>query len=82
MSLEAFVTLLLVGALAGWISGLLTKRRGFGPAGNIIVGVFGAFLARFAFGLVGIVATSFLGQLVFAVMGALAFVYILGFIKR
>ncbi len=82
MSIEAFLTLLIVGALAGWISGLIIKRRGFGPVGNVIVGVAGAFLGRFAFGLVGIHASNLVGQLIFAVLGALVFVYLLGFIKR
>ena len=82
MSLQAFLTILVVGALAGWISGLLTRRRGFGPIGNIVIGVAGAFLARFAFGLVGITATTFLGQLIFAVLGALVTVYLLSFVKR
>lgn len=82
MRLDAFLVTLLVGALAGWISGLITKRRGFGPIGNVIVGIAGAVIARFAFGFVGIVATTFVGQLLFAVAGALFFVYLLGFIKR
>jgi uncharacterized membrane protein YeaQ/YmgE (transglycosylase-associated protein family) len=82
MSLQALLITLAVGALAGWISGLLTKRRGFGPLGNIIVGIAGAVIARFAFGLVGIIAVAFVGQLIFAVLGALLFVYLLGFVKR
>jgi uncharacterized membrane protein YeaQ/YmgE (transglycosylase-associated protein family) len=82
MSLQAFLTILVIGALAGWISGLLTKGRGFGALGNIVVGIAGAFIARYVFGLVGIYATSFLGQLIFAVLGALVFVYLLSLIKR
>ena len=82
MALETFVTFLLVGALAGWISGLILKRRGFGPLGNVIVGVAGAFIGRYLFGLLGIIATTFVGQLVFAILGALLFVYLLSFIKR
>ncbi len=82
MSIQAFLTILVIGALAGWISGLITKRSGFGPLGNIIVGVAGALIAQFAFGKLGIAAHSFLGQLIFAVIGALVFVYLLSFIKR
>ena len=82
MSVQAFVTTLLIGALAGWISGLITKRRGFGPLGNVIVGVIGALIANYVFGLIGISAHSVVGQLLFAVVGALVFVYLLGFIKR
>ena len=82
MSARAFLTFLIIGLLAGWISGLIIKGRGFGLAGNLIVGVCGAFLGGFCFGLLGIGAHSFLGQLVFAVLGALLFAYLLRFIKK
>lgn len=82
MSARAFLTFLVIGLLAGWISGLVTKGRGFGLAGNLIVGVIGAFLGGFCFGLLGLSAHSFLGQLLFAIAGALLFSYLLRFIKR
>ena len=82
MSLRSLVITLLLGALAGWLSGVLIKGSGFGPLGNIIVGVIGAFLGQFLFGLLGLAATNLAGQLIFAVAGALIFVYLLGFIKR
>ncbi len=82
MTIQGFFTFLLIGALAGWLSGLIAKGRGFGLAGNIIVGVIGAFLGGFCFGLLGISAHGFLGQLIFAVLGALAFVWLLRYIKN
>lgn len=82
MPLRQFVITLVLGALAGWLSGLLTKGRGFGFLGNVIVGVFGAFLGQFLFGLIGIHATSLLAHFVFAIAGALIFVYLLNLIKR
>jgi uncharacterized membrane protein YeaQ/YmgE (transglycosylase-associated protein family) len=82
MTLQSLVLFLVLGALAGWISGLITKGSGFGVAGNIIVGIIGAFLGGFVFGLLGISAHSFIGQLLFAVAGALIFVWLLRFIKK
>lgn len=82
MSARAFLTFLVIGLLAGWISGLVTKGRGFGLAGSLIVGVIGAFLGGFCFGLVGLSAHSFVGQLLFAIAGALLFSYLLRFVKR
>jgi uncharacterized membrane protein YeaQ/YmgE (transglycosylase-associated protein family) len=82
MSPQTLLTFLVIGALAGWLSGVLTKGSGFGFIGNVIVGVIGAFLGGFGFGLLGIGAHSFLGQLLFAVVGALVFVYLLRFIKK
>jgi uncharacterized membrane protein YeaQ/YmgE (transglycosylase-associated protein family) len=82
MTLTNVISFLLVGGLAGWISGLISKGKGFGVIGNIVVGVIGAFLGGFCFGLLGISAHNFLGQLVFAVVGALLFVWLLKFIKN
>jgi uncharacterized membrane protein YeaQ/YmgE (transglycosylase-associated protein family) len=80
--LGAFVSFLLLGALAGWISGLLTKGEGFGAAGNVIVGIVGAFLGGFLFRLLGFGAYGLLAQLIVAVVGALIFVWLLKFIRR
>jgi uncharacterized membrane protein YeaQ/YmgE (transglycosylase-associated protein family) len=82
MTLQEFLVFLLVGAVAGWLSGLITKGSGFGLAGNIIVGIIGAFLGNLLFGLVGIAAYGLLGHIIFAVVGALLFVYLLRFIKK
>lgn len=82
MSLTSFLTFLLIGGLAGWITGLITKGRGFGLAGNVIVGIIGAFLGRFCLGLLGISASGLIGQLIFAVLGSVLFVWLLGFIRK
>jgi uncharacterized membrane protein YeaQ/YmgE (transglycosylase-associated protein family) len=82
MSLSHFLTFLLIGGAAGWITGLITKGRGFGLAGNIIVGIIGAFLGGFCLGLLGISASGVLGQLIFAVLGSVLFVWLLGFIRK
>ena len=82
MTFKEFLVFLLVGALAGWLSGLITKGSGFGLAGNVIVGIIGAFLGNLLFGLVGIAAYGLLGHIIFAVAGALLFVYLLRFIKK
>lgn len=54
MTFQSFVVFLIVGALAGWISGLITKGKGFGLLGNMIVGIIGAFLGGFCFNLLGL----------------------------
>jgi len=82
MTFRSFFIFLLVGALAGWLSGLITKGSGFGLVGNVIVGIIGAFLGNWLFGLVGIAAYDLLGHILFAVAGALLFVYLLRFIKK
>jgi uncharacterized membrane protein YeaQ/YmgE (transglycosylase-associated protein family) len=77
MSLVGFVSFLLIGALAGWLSGVIIKGRGFGALGNVLVGIIGAFLGGLLFGLLGIHASGLLGQLIFATLGALLFAWLL-----
>jgi uncharacterized membrane protein YeaQ/YmgE (transglycosylase-associated protein family) len=82
MPLVNFIVFLLVGALAGWLAGVISKGSGFGVAGNIIVGIIGAFLGGLCFNLLGIVAYGLLGRLIFAVVGALLFLWLLKFIRK
>jgi uncharacterized membrane protein YeaQ/YmgE (transglycosylase-associated protein family) len=82
MSLGNLIVFIVIGGLAGWLAGVIAKGSGFGIAGNIIVGIIGAFLGNFCFGLLGIVAFGFLGRLVFAVVGALLFTWLLSFIRK
>jgi uncharacterized membrane protein YeaQ/YmgE (transglycosylase-associated protein family) len=47
----------------GWLAGQITKGRGFGLVGDLVVGILGSLLGSFLFGLFGIVAFSLLGHL-------------------
>jgi uncharacterized membrane protein YeaQ/YmgE (transglycosylase-associated protein family) len=82
MNLRDLIVLLLVGGIAGWLAGVISKGSGFGLAGNMVVGIAGAVLGGFCFHLLGIVAYGFLGRLIFAVVGALLFTWLLGLVKR
>jgi uncharacterized membrane protein YeaQ/YmgE (transglycosylase-associated protein family) len=48
---------IVVGAIAGWLAGLVVKGRGMGLLGNIIVGVIGALLGAWLAGLLGLNAS-------------------------
>ena len=82
MSLASFALFLIVGGLAGWCAGIISKGSGFGLVGNMIVGIIGAFLGGLCFNLLGIVAYGLLGRLIFAVVGALLFLWLLKFIRK
>ena len=40
-----FIIWLIVGAIAGWLAGMVVKGGGFGLIGDIIVGIIGAVIA-------------------------------------
>ena len=73
---------LIIGALAGWIAGQITKGHGFGLVGNLVVGILGALLGGFLFDLLNVAAYGLLGRLVMSVVGAVVFLFIVSFVKR
>ena len=76
------VYVLVIGALAGWLAGLIMRGGGFGLLGNILVGVVGAVLGSFLFGLLGIYTTSLIGSLTTALIGAIVLIFIVRLIRR
>ena len=83
MSLEALIIWLVVGALAGWIAGLIVKGYGFGLIGNIIVGIIGAVIAGWLLPRLGIVIGSgFVAALINAIIGAVILLVIIGLVRR
>ena len=61
---------------------MITKGRGFGLLGDLIVGILGSLLGSFLFGLIGIVAYGLLGRLLMAVIGAIVLLWLIRLIKR
>jgi uncharacterized membrane protein YeaQ/YmgE (transglycosylase-associated protein family) len=43
----AIIIMLVIGAVAGWLAGLIYSGAGFGLVGNIIVGIVGAIIAGY-----------------------------------
>ena len=39
------IAALIIGAIAGWLAGLIVRGAGFGLIGNIVIGIIGALLA-------------------------------------
>ena len=77
-----FVWFLIIGLIAGWLAGKLTKGSGFGLIGDLVVGVIGALVGGFLFGLVGLSSSGLIGSLITAVVGAIVLLFIVGWIKK
>ena len=82
MDITGLLLFLVIGAIAGWIAGELTKGSGFGLLGNIIVGVVGALLGGLIFDALNVGAAGLLGSLVTAVVGAVVLLFLLGLVNR
>jgi len=77
------VYFLLIGAVAGWLAGNLTKGSGFGLVGNIVIGVLGALLGGYLFRSMGIWSDGgLLGTLVTSLVGAVVLLFLLSLVKR
>ena len=83
MSVEAIVIILIVGAIAGWLAGLIVRGAGFGLIGDIIVGIVGAFIAGWLLPRLGIViGGGIIGSIINATIGAVILLFVIGLIKR
>jgi uncharacterized membrane protein YeaQ/YmgE (transglycosylase-associated protein family) len=82
MDLASLLIFLAIGAVAGWLAGVILKGGGFGLLVNIVVGILGAIVGGFAFGLLGISAGGILGQIITATVGAVLLLFVVGLIKK
>jgi len=83
MSVEAIVIVLIVGAIAGWLAGLIVRGAGFGLIGDIIVGIVGAFIAGWLLPRLGIaIGGGFIGSIINATIGAVILLFVIGLIRR
>ena len=63
---------IVVGLLAGWLAGLITRAKGFGCFGNIVIGLLGAAIGGVLFSLFGITdCAGFWGSVAVATLGAI-----------
>jgi uncharacterized membrane protein YeaQ/YmgE (transglycosylase-associated protein family) len=83
MDAQSLIILLIVGAIAGWLAGIIVKGYGFGLIGNIVVGVIGAFIGNWLFPSLGLWdIPGIVGVIVSATLGAIILLVIIGLIRR
>ncbi len=80
--MENLIWFLIIGLIAGWLAGQVMRGRGFGLIGNLIIGVLGAVVGGFLFGLLGLGASGFIGSLIVAFVGAIVLIYLLSLMRR
>ncbi len=68
---------LVVGVIAGWLAGLMMKGGGYGLVGDMIIGLIGAVIGGFLFGMFVPGTTGFLGSIFVAFLGACVLIFIL-----
>lgn len=81
MSTEHLLLFLVIGIVAGFLAGKIMKGSGFGLVGDLIIGVIGAFIGVWVFGLLGIASEGVIGLLIASVVGALLLLYVVRLVK-
>lgn len=83
MGIESLIVFLIIGAIAGWLAGVIVQGFGFGLIGNIIVGIVGAFIAGWLLPRVGLAfGGGILAAIIHAVIGAVILLLIIRLVKR
>ena len=83
MDAQSLIIWLLVGAIAGWLAGMVVKGGGFGLIGDIIVGIVGALIAGWLLPQLGIaIGGGIVAAIINAFIGAVILLIILRLIKR
>lgn len=77
----SLVIFLAIGAISGWLAGILMRGGGFGLLGDIVVGIVGSVAGGYLFTLAGIHIGGLVGSIVTATVGAMALLFIIRLIK-
>jgi len=79
---QSVIAWILIGAISGWLAGVLVKGYGFGLIGNIIIGILGAGIAGLLAPSLGIHTESMAGNIVASLLGALVLLLLVGLVRR
>lgn len=83
MPVEALVIWLIIGAVAGFLAGVVVKGYGFGVVGNVVVGIVGAVVAGALLPRLGFFpGTDIVGQIISATVGAVGLLLLISFFRR
>ncbi len=82
MDLVSILIFLAIGAVAGWLAGVIMKGGGFGLLGDIVIGIIGAFIGGVIFTLLGISAGGIIGQIITATVGAIVLLFVVRLLKK
>jgi uncharacterized membrane protein YeaQ/YmgE (transglycosylase-associated protein family) len=74
---------LVIGAIAGWLAGLIVEGFGFGLVGNIAIGIAGSVIAGWLLPYTGFVAFGgIIAEILDALIGAVILLLAIGFFRR
>ncbi|HWD29462.1 MAG TPA: GlsB/YeaQ/YmgE family stress response membrane protein [Rhizomicrobium sp.] len=83
MPVETLLIWLIVGAVAGWLSGVIVRGGGFGLLGDIVVGILGAFVGGWLLPKLGVhLGVGIVAIIASATIGAVVLLLVLRLVRR
>ena len=84
LGMNSLIVVLIVGLVAGWLAAKVVEGTGLGVIGDIIVGVIGAVIGGWLWGVLKLPAIGpwWLTDIIVATVGACILLFILRLIKR
>jgi uncharacterized membrane protein YeaQ/YmgE (transglycosylase-associated protein family) len=80
---QSIIIILVLGALAGWLAGMVFQGGGLGLIGNIVVGILGSFIGNWLLPKLGVhinTGTIWLNSVLTAAIGALVLLAVINII--
>ena len=72
---------IIIGLIAGWLTGKLMRGEGYGMFADILLGLVGALIGSWIFNALGVVVYGRLGFLAIALVGAIVLVGIVHLVR-
>ncbi len=85
METQAILIILLLGAVAGWLGGMVFQGGGLGLIGNIVVGIGGGFLGYWLLPKLGLhinTGTTWLNYILTAAIGAVVILAVINLLFK
>ena len=83
MTASSLIIFLLIGAIAGWLAGLIVQGGGFGLLGNIVIGIIGAVVAGWLLPQLGVnLGSGIFRAIINAAIGGVIVLVIISLIRR
>jgi uncharacterized membrane protein YeaQ/YmgE (transglycosylase-associated protein family) len=79
---QSILAWIIIGAIAGWLAGVLVKGYGYGVIGNIVIGILGAGVAGLLAPSLGLHTETMGGNIVASLLGALVLLFLVGLVRR
>ncbi|MBB5413546.1 MULTISPECIES: GlsB/YeaQ/YmgE family stress response membrane protein [unclassified Paraburkholderia] len=80
---HSIIAWIIIGAIAGWLAGVLVRGGGFGLIVDIIVGIIGAFIGGWLAGVLHIsLGGGWIGSIITALIGAVILLFIIRLVRR